>query len=230
MYRMDIKTLLNLFTDAKIEDYINIVEQCDKQIQSNNNSAAIYYFRAMAKFGIAVSQQMTNKLLLNTIPVGVAAGLGTAGTIAKQSAIMQNKINKIEKHYKIADSAVKDYNKALSLDNNIPRKYNYIKVRTTSDLVGADFIFYRPISSKELLSLLAGNRKWWLLFIPLLFWLILPFILLHFYGDMDGNLDNTGLFIEFAYTLVLIICVLFINNKDKNILQKYSDDIVVIEK
>ena len=122
---MDIKTLLNLFTDAKIEDYVNIVEQCDKQIQSNN-SAAIYYFRAMAKFGIAVSQQVTNKLLLNTIPVGIAAGLGTAGTIAKQSAIMQNKINKIEKHYKIADSAVKDYNKALSLDNNIARKYNYI--------------------------------------------------------------------------------------------------------
>lgn len=60
--------------------------------------------------------------------------------------------------------------------------------------------------------------------------LILPFILLHFYGDMDGNLDNTGLFIEFAYTLVLIICVLFINNKDKNILQKYGDDIVMIEK
>lgn len=26
MYRMDIKTLLNLFTDAKIEDYVNIVE------------------------------------------------------------------------------------------------------------------------------------------------------------------------------------------------------------
>ena len=112
----------------------------------------------------------------------------------------------------------------------LTEKYNYIKVRTTSDLVGADFIFYRPISSKELLSLLAGNRKWWLLFIPLLFWLILPFILLHFYGDMDGNLDNTGLFIEFAYTLVLIICVLFINNKDKNILQKYGDDIVMIEK
>ena len=47
---------------------------------------------------------------------------------------------------------------------------------------------------------------------------------------MDENLDNTGLFIEFAYTLVLIICVLFINNKDKNILKKYGDDIVVIEK
>lgn len=53
---------------------------------------------------------------------------------------------------------------------------------------------------------------------------------MHFYADMDGNLDNTGLFIEFAYTLVLIICVLFINNKDKNILKKYGDDIVVIEK
>lgn len=55
-------------------------------------------------------------------------------------------------------------------------------------------------------------------------------ILLYFYGDTDGNLSNTGLFIEFAYTSVLIFCVLFVNNKDNNILQKYGEDIVVIEK
>lgn len=173
---------------------------------------------------------MNNKLLLNTIPVGIASGLGATGTTASQSTILHNKINKIENHYKIADSAVEDYNKALSLDHNIRIKYNNINVRTTSDFVGADFIFYRPISSKELLSLLAGNRKWWILLIPVVFWLILPFILLYFYGDTDGNLSNTGLFIEFAYTSVLIFCVLFVNNKDNNILQKYGEDIVVIEK
>lgn len=230
IHGMDITILLNLFTSAKVEDYANIIEQCDKQIQSEGDNAAFYYFRAMAKMGVALSLQMNNKLLLNTIPVGIASGLGATGTTASQSTILHNKINKIENHYKIADSAVEDYNKALSLDHNIRIKYNNINVRTTSDFVGADFIFYRPISSKELLSLLAGNRKWWILLIPVVFWLILPFILLYFYGDADGNLSNTGLFIEFAYTSVLIFCVLFVNNKDNNILQKYGEDIVVIEK
>ena len=192
--------------------------------------SAFYYFRAMAKMGVALSLQINNKLLLNTIPVGIASGLGATGITASQSTILHNKINKIENHYKIADSAVEDYNKALSLDHNIRIRYNNINVRTTSDFVGADFIFYRPISSKELLSLLAGNRKWWILLIPVVFWLILPFILLYFYGDTDGNLSNTGLFIEIAYTSVLIFCVLFVNNKDNNILQKYGEDIVVIEK
>ena len=64
----------------------------------------------------------------------------------------------------------------------------------------------------------------------MVFWFILPFILLYFYSDADGNLSNTGLFIEFAYTSVLIFFVLFVNNKDNNILQKYGEDIVVIEK
>ena len=156
---MDTTILLNLFTSAKVEDYANIIEQCDKQIKSDGDNAAFYYFRAMAKMGVALSLQMNNKLLLNTIPVGIASGLGATGTTASQSTILHNKINKIENHYKIADSAVEDYNKALSLDHNIRIKYNNINVRTTSDFVGAGFIFYRPISSKELLSLLATSRK-----------------------------------------------------------------------
>lgn len=186
---MDTTILLNLFTSAKVEDYASIIEQCDKQIQSDGDNAAFYYFRAMAKMGVALSLQMNNKLLLNTIPVGIASGLGATGTIASQSTILHNKINKIENHYKIADSAVEDYNKALSLDHNIRIKYNNINVRTTSDFVGADFIFYRPISSKELLSLLAGNRKWWILLIPVVFWLILPFILLYFYIFMVMQME-----------------------------------------
>ena len=226
---MDTTTLLNLFTRAKIEDYINIVEQCNEQIQSHGANAAIYYFRAMAKMGIALSLQMNNKLLLDTIPVGIASGFGATEATAKQSTILHNKINKIETHYKIADSAVEDYNKALSLDSNIQMKYN-IKVMATSDFVGADFIFYRPIPSKELLGLLAGNKKWWSILILLGLWFIIPFILLYFYGDTDGNLSNTGLFIELASTLVLIFCVLFVNNTDNKILRKYGKDIVVIEK
>ena len=230
---MDTTILLNLFTSAKVEDYANIIEQCDKQIQSDGDNAAFYYFRAMAKMGVALSLQMNNKLLLNTIPVCIASGLGATGTTASQSTILHNKINKIENHYKIADSAVEDYNKALSLDYNIRIKYNNINELLSFLLVNLIIhlmIFYRPISSNELLSLLAGNRKWWILLIPVVFWLILPFILLYFYGDTDGNLSNTGLFIEFAYTSVLIFCVLFVNNKDNNILQKYGEDIVVIEK
>lgn len=73
---MDTTILLNLFTSAKVEDYANIIEQCDKQIQSDGDNAAFYYFRAMAKMGVALSLQMNNKLLLNTIPVGIASGLG----------------------------------------------------------------------------------------------------------------------------------------------------------
>ena len=89
---MDITILLNLFTSAKVEDYANIIEQCDKQIQSEGDNAAFYYFRAMAKMGVALSLQMNNKLLLNTIPVGIASGLGATGTTASQSTILHNKI------------------------------------------------------------------------------------------------------------------------------------------
>lgn len=224
--QMGIKSISKLFISATLQDYINIVEQCDEQIQSQKDNAAAYYFRAMAKMGIAVSLQMNNELLLCAIPHGIAGGLGNTGSAAKQGEIMRE----IEEHYKIADSAVEDYNKAHFLDSNIQRKYNNIKVKATSDLTGADFIFHRPISSKELLNLLAGNRKWNLFLIPFVFWFILPFILLYFDGDMGGNFSNRSVFIEFAYTLGLIIYVLFANNKDKRILQKYGKDIIVIEK
>lgn len=227
---MDIKSISKLFISATLEDYVNIVEQCDTQIQSQKDNATAYYFRAMAKMGIAVSLQMNNKLLLNAIPLGIAGGLGNTGSAAMLGEILQNKMNKIEEHYKIADSAVEDYNKALFLDSNIQKKYNNIKVKTTSDLTGADFIFHRPISSKELLNLLAGNRKWTLFIIPLAFLFILPFILLYFDGDGTGNVSNRSAFILIAYTLGLIIYALFANNKDKKVLQKYGKDIIVIEK
>ena len=227
---MDIKSISKLFIHGSLEDYVNIVEQCDSQIQLQQDNAAAYYFRAMAKMGVAVSLKMNNKLLLNAVPLGITGGLGITGSTAMQGKILRNKINKIEEHYKIADSAVEDYNKALFLDSNIQRKYNNIKVKATSDLTGASFIFHRPISSKELLDLLAGNRKWTLFIIPLAFLFILPFILLYFDNDGTGNVSNRSAFILIAYTLGLVIYVLFANNKDKKVLQKYSKDIIVIKK
>ena len=227
---MDIKSISKLFIHGALEDYVNIVEQCDSQIQSQQDNAAVYYFRAMAKMGIAVSLKMNNKLLLNAVPLGITGGLEITGSTAMQGEILRNKINKIEEHYKIADSAVEDYNKALFLDSNIQRKYNNIKVKATSDLTGADFIFLRPISSKELLDLLAGNRKWTLFIIPLAILFILPFVLLYFDSEGTGNVSNRSAFILIAYTLGLVIYILFANNKDKKVLQKYGKDIIVIKK
>ena len=119
---MDIKSISKSFISATLEDYVNIVEQCDTQIQSQKDNATAYYFRAMAKMGIAVSLQMNNKLLSNAIPLGIAGGLGNTCSAAMLGEILQNKMNKIEEHYKIADSAVEDYNKALFLDSNIQKK------------------------------------------------------------------------------------------------------------
>lgn len=227
---MDIKNILKLFSCATLENYMKIVEQCDVQIHSKKDDAEAYYFRAMAKMGIACLTKLNNKLLLSVIPLAISAGVGNSAAAFRAGITLNNTRKYFENNYRIADSAVADYNKALFLDNNLRCKYNRIKVKATSDFTGADFIFYRPISSMELVDLLAGNKKWKVFAIPFIFWFILPFILLYFYGDDSGNLTNTGLFIELAYTIGLIFFVLFANNKDSSILQKYDKDIIVIKK
>lgn len=227
---MDIKSILKSFTHASLEDYTHIVEQCDRQIKVQKDNAEAYYFRAMAKMGIAVSLTLDNKLLFNDLPLGIAGGLGNVPSMVRTGNTLNDKMKKFEEHYKIADSAVEDYNKAIFMDKNIQKKYDNIKVKASSDFTSSDFIFLRPIPSKELVDLLAGNKKWKLFAVFLAFWFLLPFILLYFYGDNSGNFTNTGLFIELVYSLCLIFYALFANNKDSNILQKYGKAIIVIKK
>ena len=218
--------ILQLFTSENLQDYIEIIKQCDSLIASQKNNASAYYFRAMAKMGIALSQEFNNTLLYQAIPVGISSGRGTPSSIGIASNFGK-KVKKFEEHYKIADSAIEDYNKALRLDSNIRQKYN-IKIRTYSAFTSAAYIFYRPIPSKELVHLLAANRKYIVLAIGTALLLILPFLLMYFDSSGD-NFSSKSLFLYISYGLCLAFYTLFASNHDKSILKKYCGDIIVID-
>lgn len=227
---MDINYLINLFSNDSIEDYIKIIKICDELIASQKGNAAAYYFRAMAKMGVATSLELSNTLLLQGVPLGVSAGFGLRASFSNSQAL-RKKLNKIEEHYKIADSAVEDYNKAILLDKDVRKQYN-IKIKAISELTGAVYYFYRPISSKETLDLLAGNKKYIVIGAGAAFLLILPFILSYFIeGDLFAdNLSSTSIYIYISYGILLALYALFSNDKDKRILKKYDKDVVVFEK
>lgn len=226
---MEILEILKLFEANTIENYNTIITKCDEEINQNAKSAEAYFLRGMAKFGIALSLKMDLKLLSTAVPIGIASNFGTA-PLFTASTICKKKMDKIEGHYKIADSAVQDYEYAKYLNSNIDKQFKDLKLKGSSDFVNAEYIFYRPITSKELVNLLAANRKWSFLLFFLFLWFILPIILFYFYGDGSGNMSNTGVIIELIGTAVLIFFVFAINNIDTNILKKYGDKIIINSK
>ena len=64
---MNISNLVKLFNSDSIEDYIKIIEVCDNVIAESKENAVAYYFRGMAKMGVATSLEFNNILLLHTL-------------------------------------------------------------------------------------------------------------------------------------------------------------------
>lgn len=226
---MDINLVIKLFETNSIENYKKIIEICDSEIYTNDKNADAYYLRGMARFGIALSVKFDLKLLRSTVPLGIASGLGSTQALS-MNLKHKKQMDLLESHYHIADLAVKDYEYAISLDSSLKNKYNNLTLKSNSDIIDADYIFYRPISSKELLSLLAANKKWSYLLFLLVLWFLLPIALLYFFGDGQGNMTNTGVIIELICTGILICMVLFLNNIDTSVLEKYKGEITIISK
>lgn len=226
---MDISLVINLFENKSIENYNKIIDLCNSELSVDDKNADAYYLRGMARFGIVLFEKFDLKLLFSTVPLGVAAGLGNTQLI-REGVRLKNKMDIVESRYRLADLAVKDYELAKSLDNEIQNKYRNLTLKSNSDIINADYVFFRPISSKELISLLAANRKWSILLFGLVLWFILPIFLFFLFGDGQGNMSNTGVIIELVGTGILIYMVLFFNNIDVSILNKYKNDIEIITK
>lgn len=218
--------IYKLFSQQNFQSYSAIIEECNGILKHNSNNAVAYYFRGMAKFGIALLVKFDNKLLLQAIPLGIST-LGTSSTTATQGAKLNRKMKELSSKLIIADSALEDYNKALLLDTNIVKNMKTITIDTHSDFVGKTFSFSRPIGAKDLEDLLAGNTKYSnpYFIISMIFWFILPFIICYFCGDESGNPSNFGILTELVYTTGLVLYVLFANNTNRNILKKYGSDI-----